>query len=173
MSDLAFYQHLFTETIFVLPENQAPTAPPAPEEKPAPYSAPAPPAFPVQGANRKGLVLLVHLPEAAFKALPDLDFFQKMLKAIGHELDDVAFVNAPDKGPVSLSRLKEVLPIRTLLSFGCPLTPETPEAVSPSPYEPTRAGQVRVLQADELASLLNSQKKKILLWNALKQLFLQ
>jgi hypothetical protein len=179
---LAFYQHLYTESLFVLPEEQEKQSSrvlPAPqghpqEEKPVPAveKQPAPPAFMVQGENRKDLVLLVRLPEAAFRALPDLDFLQKLLKAIHHGPDDVAFVNALATSPVSLAELKAAVPVANLISFGCLVLPATAGAPSPPLYTPALADGARLLLAEEIATIVNSQEKKVQLWNALKQMFL-
>jgi hypothetical protein len=178
---LAFYQYLYSETLFVLPEKQASQEvadqdekqlqeqqPPVAEAKPTT----APPPFAVTGANQKGLVLLVRLPEAAFKALPDLEFLQKLLKAIHHGPDDVAFVNTLESSPVSLAELKNAAPFNNLISFGCPVQPIQAGATSPPLYTPTLTPDSRLLLAEELAIIINSQEKKVQLWNALKQMFL-
>jgi hypothetical protein len=171
---LAFYQHLYNETLFLLPQEQAEQAMPAPaaETTPSPKPAAAPPPFAVLGENKKGLVMLVRLPEAAFKALPDLEFLQKLLKAIHHGPGDVAFVNVLQKGPVPLASLRSVATVTNLLSFGLPVVQEDPATPAPPPYSPASAQGTKLLRADELAVIVNSQEKKVQLWNALKQMFL-
>lgn len=145
-------------------------------ERPEPVveqkAALTPAPFAVQGANRKGLVLLVHLPEAAFKALPELEFLQKLLKAIHHGPEDVAFVNALETDPVSLAALQAAVPNQNLISFGCSVLPDAPAAAFPASYQPTPVNQTTLLLADELATVVNSKEKKGQLWNALKQMFL-
>jgi hypothetical protein len=153
------------------PEKQPEKEPveiPTPSQKQA--AAPAP--FAVLGANRKGLVLLVRLPEAAFRALPDLEFLQKLLKAIHHGPEDVAYVNALEKTSVSLAALQAALPVKDLISFGLPVEQKAAGAPA-APYMPSSADGVKFLLADELVIMVNSQEKKVQLWNGLKQMFLK
>src|SRR5687768_1751665 len=99
--NLAFYQQLFTETLFIVPEkNAAPKAETTqiqqPEIKVEPAVAMKEVAeknYVVSGQNLKGLVLIFRLPEQDYITLQQNTFLLNILKAIGFGPADVAFVN--------------------------------------------------------------------------------
>lgn len=179
--DLAFYQHLFTEHLFILPDE--PPVPPAlaAPAVPEPISpqemerlgntAPAK-RYPVIGENRKGLVLLFALPEAAFAALPKNDFLTKIIGAIKYTPADVAYVNALNAKPVNSHALSKEVNLAHLIVFGKNILDLTPDS-RVGYYKPASVGRTPLLVVEELAAIELDVNKKKQLWAALQPMFLK
>ena len=172
-----------SEPVPVREERSEPKAIPASPVAPSP-SAPAvaipklpkvesidlPKSFEVIGENRKGLVVLVTLPESEFKALPQSDFLIKILAAIGFGTSDVAFVNNVSGATTKFENLCENLQARYILSFASRLDTDLPHEKF-TLYNPVLVGSVPVVFSQSLAVLDGDQGQKKLLWNALQQVF--
>ncbi len=178
--ELAFYQQLYTEHLFILPEPQPQVAPIAtpvsetisPAEMEALGSTVPRYQFPVLGENKKGLVLLVALPEAAFKALPKNEFLIKILGAIRYTPSDVGYVNALSVKPVNIHELSKEVSLNHLLVFGKNILDMTADS-RVGYYKPASIGRTPLLIAEELEAIELDVNKKKQLWAALQQMFLK
>ncbi|MCP2045761.1 hypothetical protein [Pontibacter sp. HSC-36F09] len=129
-----------------------------------------PKSIEVIGENRKGLVVLVTLPEPAFKALPQSDFLIKILAAIGFGPADVAFVNNVSGATTRFEALCDALQTNYILSFASRLDTELPHDKF-TLYNPVQVGSVPVVFSQSLAVLDGDQEQKKLLWGALQRVF--
>lgn len=129
-----------------------------------------PKSFEVIGENRKGLVVLVTLPEPAFKALPQSDFLIKILAAIGFGPTDVAFVNNVSGATTRFETLCDTLQTNYILSFASRLDTDMPHDKF-TLYNPVLVGTVPVVFSQSLAVLDGDQEQKKLLWGALQRVF--
>lgn len=179
--DLAFYQQLFTEPIFVVPE-KTPIVAPEPVATSAPTISPAElerlgntaplQKYPIIGENRKGLVLLFSLPEKDFQAITKNDFLIKIIGAIKYTPADVAFVNALGRQPVNIHELSKEINLAHLIVFGKNIVDMTADS-RVSYYKPASIGRTPLLIAEDLASIELDVNKKKLLWGALQTIFLK
>lgn len=181
--ELAFYQQLYTEHLFILPEPQQEailaTSTPvtehevvSPEELERLGSTAPTPKYPVLGANKKGLVLLFSLPEPAFQALPNNDFLIKIIGAIRYTPGDVGFVNTLQVRPVNIHELSKEINVNHLLVFGKNILDMTADS-RVSYYKPASIGRTPMLIAEELEAIELDVNKKKQLWAALQQMFLK
>ncbi|WP_114778876.1 hypothetical protein [Botryobacter ruber] len=184
-----FFRSFFTETLYLLPDEEAfavaqpatertvpaPTAPPTAQEQPAPASPPATKAsaapFDIIGSNGKGVVVLVTLPDAAFRALPQQEFLRKILQAIGLSPADVAFVNNVSGQVAQFEALEAALEVSYIISFASRIDTQHPHEKFML-YKPVVVDQVPIVFSQSLAVLDTDQEQKKLLWNALRQVFL-
>ncbi len=181
-NNLAFYQQLFTEQLYILPDPQPAIDLTIPEPKLEPETLSAAEIeqlgstapvkiYPVIGENRKGLVLLFSLPEAAFRALPQNDFLIKIIGAIKYTPADVAFVNALTSKPVNILALSKEVDLAHLIVFGKNILDMTADS-RVSYYKPASIGRTPLLIAEDLASIELDVNKKKQLWVALQTMFL-
>ncbi len=187
------------EALFTSPEDPAPVGAPVVENQPVvreqePAPAPAPvvkpaatPAIPKLpkleapvakpsiydsiGSNAKGLVVLVTLPDATFRALPQSDFLQKILHAIGFRIEDVLFVNNISGKVVVFEELVAAYEVNYIISFASRLDTALPHDKF-TLYKPVVVGEVPVVFSQSLEVLDKDQEHKKHLWGALKQVFL-
>ncbi len=179
-AELAFYQQLFTEHLFVLPE----TLPPAPAVS-VPEAETISPAelerlgstmpinkYSLVGENKKGLVLLVSLPDAAFQALPKNEFLTKIIGAIRYTPADVGYINALHLKPINSHDLSKEVTVNHLLVFGKNILDMTADS-RVSYYKPASIGRTPLLIVEELEAIERDVNKKKQLWAALQSMFLK
>ncbi|WP_242918922.1 hypothetical protein [Pontibacter liquoris] len=131
----------------------------------------AKPLFEVSGENQKGVVVLVTLPDEAYRKLPQLEFLQKILYAIGLQKADVAYVNNISGQVARFEDLQQKLDVKYVISFASRLDTEQPHDKF-TLYNPVKIGTVPVVFSQSLAMLENDVEHKKNLWNALRQVFL-
>lgn len=131
---------------------------------------PQPKSFDVIGENKKGLIVLVTLPDAAFKALPQSQFLIKILAAIGFGPADVAFVNNVSGAITKFEALRETMQTNYIISFASRLDTDLPHEKF-TLYNPVLVDDVPVVFSQSLAVLDGDQEQKKLLWGALQQVF--
>lgn len=131
----------------------------------------APAKYKVAGANDKGVVVLVTLPDAAFEKLPELTFLQKILGAIGLKPTDVAYVNNLSGATAKFEDLQQELQVSYIISFASRLDTDLPHDKF-TLYHPVLVDDVPVVFSQALAMLEQNTEHKQLLWNALKKVFL-
>lgn len=179
--NLAFYQQFYTEALFVLPE-----ALPVPASAKAVTEAEPMDAlelerlgsttpiikYPVLGENKKGLILLVSLPEDAFRTLPTNEFLIKILGAIKYAFNDVGFVNANLNKPVNIHDLGKEVNLMNLIVFGKNILDMSSDS-RVSYYKPASIGRTPLLVAEELELIERDVNKKKQLWAALQPMFLK
>ncbi|SIT80187.1 hypothetical protein [Pontibacter indicus] len=129
-----------------------------------------PKSFEVIGENRKGLLVLVTLPEPEFKALPKSEFLTRILAAIGFGPADVAFVNNVSGATTKFEALCDTLQTNYILSFASRLDTDLPHDKF-TLYNPVLVGSVPVVFSQSLAVLDGDQEQKKLLWSALQRVF--
>jgi hypothetical protein len=131
---------------------------------------PLPKAFDVIGENRKGLIVLVTLPDEAFRALPQSQFLTKILAAIGFGPADVAFVNNVSGAIAKFEALRETTQTNYVISFASRLDTDLPHDKF-TLYNPVPVDGVPVVFSQSLAVLDGDQEQKKLLWGALQRVF--
>ncbi|WP_026464549.1 hypothetical protein [Adhaeribacter aquaticus] len=179
--DLSFFQHFFTETLFLVPEQQTTTASLPPLEavpKPTPLTevitgdTPKPRQYQVVGENKKGLIIVVSLSEQDFRSLPNNVFLSKVLGAIQHGPGDVGFVNISRGQRLSIYDLSKENNVKHLIAFGPGLLDLSADS-KVNLYKPAAIGQYPLLVAEPLENIENDITKKKLLWNGLQTIFLK
>ncbi|MBB6610259.1 hypothetical protein H7F15_04345 [Pontibacter sp. Tf4] len=190
-----FLKNFLPETIFLVdgdvPVTIAPEAAPivspqpetivAPEPRPAATpalpklpktEAPAaqPAKFEVIGENRKGVAVLVTIADAEFRKLPQLEFLNKILLAIGLQPTDVAYVNNVSGANTLFEDLKQALQVNYILSFASRVESNLPHEKF-TLYNPVLLGNVPIVFSHALSDLEHDQEKKRLLWAALQKVF--
>jgi len=143
---------------------------PAIPKLPKPQAATAP-AFEITGENRKGVVVLVTLPDNEFRKLPELEFLQKILHAIGLMKSDVAYINNISGKVARLEELQQKLEVNYLISFASRLDSDLPHDKF-TLYNPVIVGRIPVVFAQALSVLEQEVAHKKNLWQALRQVFL-
>lgn len=133
-------------------------------------TAPVPKSFDVLGENQKGLIVLVTLPEADFRALPQSQFLIKILAAIGFGPKDVAFVNNLSGATTKFEMLRETMQTNYIISFASRLDTDLPHEKF-TLYNPVQVDGVSVVFSQSLAVLDGDQEHKKLLWGALQRVF--
>lgn len=134
--------------------------------------APAAPAkYKVIGENTKGIAVLVTIPDAEFQQLPQLEFLQKILTAIGLQPSDVGYVNNVSGSIAVFEELQKALQVNYILSFASRVDSNLPHEKF-TLYNPVTLGSVPIVFSHSLADLENDQDKKKLLWGALQKTFL-
>lgn len=176
--DLAFYQHLFNESLFLVLEQPAAAAP-LPASLPMNIQPVSPPIsgdtkptkkFRVVGKNQKGLSLLFSLPEADFNVLPQNEFLTKILAAIQHAPDDVVYVNIQPNYALNIFDLKKEITVQHVVAFGKNLIDLAP-GFNLNLYTPAVISDLPFLQAEPLATIENDVNRKKSLWNGLQVIF--
>lgn len=179
--NLAFYQQLFTEHLFILPDELPNVAPPLTSPEPEPISAEelerlgstAPiKKFSLVGENQKGLIILVSLPEFAFQDLSKNEFLTKIIGAIKYTPSDVGYINAIDIKPVNIHDLSKEVSLANLLVFGKNILDMSSDS-RVSYYKPASIGSTPLLIAEELEVIERDVNKKKQLWAALQSMFLK
>lgn len=188
-----FLQHFITETLYLVegeavqhaPDVPASTMvenePVAPADQPArrvpqelpkiPQPEAVPQKFNLTGENHKGVAVLVTLPDEDFRQLPQLDFLQKILTAIGLQAGDVAYVNNVSGELAQFEDLVQALQVDYIISFATRIETQLPHDKF-TLYSPVRIGKVPVIFSHALASLKDNVDYKKQLWAALKQVFI-
>ncbi|WP_299986033.1 hypothetical protein [uncultured Pontibacter sp.] len=133
-------------------------------------TAPQPKSFDLIGENRKGLIVLVTLPDAAFRVLPQSQFLTKILAAIGFGPSDVAFVNNVSGAITKFEALRETTQTKYIISFASRLDTDLPHEKF-TLYNPVPVDGVPVVFSQSLAVLDGDQEQKKLLWAALQRVF--
>jgi hypothetical protein len=133
-------------------------------------STPQPKSFDLIGENRKGLIVLVTLPDAAFRALPEDQFLTKILAAIGFGPEDVAFVNNVSGAITKFEALRETTKTTYIISFASRLDTDLPHEKF-TLYNPVPVDGVPVVFSQSLSVLDGDQEQKKLLWGALQRVF--
>ncbi|RAU83234.1 hypothetical protein [Pontibacter arcticus] len=188
-----FLKNFLPETVYLVPEDVAvytsvSAAMPAPDATPAPVpivseekATPVlpkkpeveritPKAFDVTGQNRKGIVVLVTLPDHEFKTLPKLEFLQKILTAIGLQTEDVAYVNNISGQIAVFEELHQLLPVNYIISFASRINTYLPHDKF-TLYTPVKVADVPVVFSQSLAVIESDVEQKKQLWNSLKATF--
>jgi hypothetical protein len=153
-----------------------PETPLAPEAVPAipklpKTEAPAVPAkYNVTGDNRKGIAVLVTIPDAQFQQLPQLEFLNKILTAIGLQPSDVAYVNNISGEIAVFEDLQQTLQVNYILSFASRVESNLPHEKF-TLYNPVMLGSVPIVFSHALVDIEKDQDKKRLLWGALQKVF--
>ena len=189
-----FLKNFLPETIFlvegdvpvsIVPETKAavPEVPEQPETvvaaAPIAKATPAIPKLPKQeapanykviGENRKGVAVLVTIPDAEFQQLPQLEFLNKILAAIGLQPTDVAYVNNVSGKIAEFEELQQALQVNYILSFASRVDSNLPHEKF-TLYNPVTLGSVPIVFSHALVDIENDQDKKRLLWGALQKVF--
>lgn len=127
--------------------------------------------YKVAGANAKGIVVLVTLPDDEFGRLPQLQFLQKILTAIGLHPGDVAYVNNKTGATALFEELQQALHVNYIISFASRLDTSLPHDKF-TLYHPVMIGDVPVVFSQALSMLEKDTEHKKKLWGALQQVFL-
>lgn len=135
-------------------------------------TTPMPKSFDVIGDNRKGLILLVTLPDEDFRALPQSQFLIKILAAIGFGSSDVAYVNNVSGAITKFEALRDTTQTNYIISFASRLDTDLPHEKF-TLYNPVSVDGVPVVFSQSLAVLDGDQEQKKLLWGALQRVFKQ
>ena len=137
-------------------------------------TSPQPPTF--QGENRKKVLVLFYQPDDEYMTEAASSFLEKILKAVAHDLDDVARCNwalleRQEPAWPDVYESLQMVDCQKILAFG-----DLPLAWSKShffqKYHITEdAAQRRLLQADNLHEIAQNRDLKVKLWESLQQLF--
>ncbi|NEM98822.1 hypothetical protein [Pontibacter burrus] len=133
--------------------------------------SPAQPAkFSMISENRKGVAVLVTIPDTEFRKLPQLEFLNKILAAIGLQPTDVAYVNNVSGAIAVFEELQQTLTVNYILSFASRVDSNLPHEKF-TLYNPVLLGNVPIVFSHALADLEHDVEKKKLLWGALQKVF--
>ncbi|MFD2999022.1 hypothetical protein ACFS7Z_01505 [Pontibacter toksunensis] len=127
--------------------------------------------YKVAGANAKGIVVLVTLPDDEFDRLPQLQFLQKILAAIGLHPGDVAYVNNKTGTTALFEELQQAIHVNYIISFASRLETSLPHDKF-TLYHPVMISDVPVVFSQALSILEKDTEHKKKLWGALQQVFL-
>ena len=127
-------------------------------------------SYKVAGANAKGIVVLVTLSDDEFDRLPQLQFLQKILAAIGLHPGDVAYVNNKTGATALFEDLQQALQVNYIISFASRLETSLPHDKF-TLYHPVMLGDVPVVFSQALSILEKDTEHKKKLWGALQQVF--
>lgn len=125
----------------------------------------------VTGENKKGVVVLVTLPDAAFRELPQLQLLQKMLAAIGFKPEDVAYVNNVSGQIAVFEELQQLLPLKYIISFASRIDTKLPHDKF-TLYNPVKVADVPVVFSQSFEVLEQDVEHKRKLWAVFQQVFL-
>jgi hypothetical protein len=125
----------------------------------------------ISGANHKGVVVLVTVPDKEFVQLPQLEFLQKILQAIGLKPNDVAYVNNVSGATARFEDLQQELQVNYIISFASRLDTDLPHDKFVL-YTPVTVGTVPVVFSQSLSMLECDVEHKKKLWGALQRVFL-
>lgn len=126
--------------------------------------------FNVTGENRRGVAVLVTIPDDEFRKLPQLEFLSKILAAIGLQPTDVAYVNNVSGAIAVFEELQQTLEVNYILSFASRVDSNLPHEKF-TLYNPVLLGNVPIVFSHALADLEHDVEKKKLLWGALQKVF--
>ncbi|MBC5773426.1 hypothetical protein H8S95_05065 [Pontibacter sp. KCTC 32443] len=126
--------------------------------------------FNVIGENQKGVAVLVTIPDTEFRKLPQLEFLNKILQAIGLQPADVVYVNNVSGSIAVFEELQHALQVNYILSFASRVESNLPHDKF-TLYNPVMLGSVPIVFSHALADLENDVEKKKLLWGALQKVF--
>lgn len=152
-------------------ETIAPLHKPAPLPKLPKVETVIPPSFEITGENKKGVVVLVTVPQDEFKQLPQLEFLRKILGAIGLQPADVAFANNVSGKLARFEELTTQIQVNHIISFASRIDTDLPHEKF-TLYNPVTVGKVPIVFSQSLAVLDKDQEQKKLLWGALKKVFI-
>lgn len=146
------------------PESAPEAAPQTAANQPAATQKVAIP--PVKGGMGKGVLWLVQEPNAAFLNDADFEMLTKVLQACKLTWADAGLLNI-HPGGMPVATLAQQLQPRYLICCGidAQLLGEAPPL-----YQTLEAFGCDVLVTDALSQIGASKEKKVLLWNALKQM---
>ena len=158
--------------------SEAPLPPNQQKPKPTPSLPKLPAIEPAEklskyktlGENQKGVVILVTLPEEQFLKLPQLDFLNKILGAIGLKPTDVAYLNNVSGAIARFEDMQQELEVNYIISFASRLDTDLPHEKF-TLYNPVLVGNVPVLFSQALAILEHDVEHKKQLWGALQKVF--
>ena len=155
------------------PEPSAKISPAIPkiEKVETPASSTEANKFVVFGENRKGVVVLVTLPDDQFRQLPKLELLQKMLAAIGFKPEDVVYVNNISGGIASFEELQSLLSVKYIISFASRIDTKLPHDKF-TLYNPVKVADVPVVFSQSLEVLEKDVEHKKKLWAVFQQVFL-
>ena len=154
----------------VPPALQKPKPTPSLPKMPNPDTTAAASKYKTIGENRKGVVILVTLPEEQFVKLPQLEFLNKILGAIGLKPTDVAYLNNVSVAIAKFEDMQQELEVNYIISFASRLDTDLPHDKFML-YNPVMVGSVPVLFSQALAMLENDVEHKKQLWGALQKVF--
>ena len=149
---------------------QKPKATPALPKLPKVEHAAAAQKYNTIGENRKGVVILVTLPEEQFVKLPQLEFLNKILGAIGLKPTDVAYLNNVSGAIAKFEDMQQELQVNYIISFASRLDTDLPHDKF-TLYNPVLVGNVPVIFSQALAMLEHDVEHKKQLWGALQRVF--
>jgi hypothetical protein len=135
-----------------------------------PKASQVPLTYKTIGENKKGVIVLVTIPDAEFMELPQLVFLQKILAAIGFSPADVAYVNNLAEHNTVFEELQQTIKVNYIISFASRVDSKLPHDKF-TLYNPVKLGTVPILFSHSLADLEKDQEKKVNLWEALKKMF--
>ncbi|WP_276495836.1 hypothetical protein [Pontibacter litorisediminis] len=155
-----------------------PTVAPAPAKQhvhelpkiPKKEAVPQKQKYTIMGQNQKGVVVLVTLPAAEFEKLPQLQFLQKILSAIGLMPADVAYVNNISGELALFEELQKELQVNYIISFASRIETALPHEKF-TLYNPVTVGKVPVVFSQALSMLEQNVEHKKHLWGALQKTF--
>jgi hypothetical protein len=158
----AFFQSLFPEGIYVIPEEVKQTMREDVDKTPD---------FELKylGENKQKILILVEDPEAEFINERDKEFLSKVLGAVKLTFNDVALLNTYNNSDLTYSYLSDKINFRKLIIFG--KEPNDLDDSSLVKYKIAIKIDVEILHADMLAEIQDDKNKKIKLWEELKKLF--
>lgn len=158
-----------TQTVAPEPGPAKPVTPTLPKI-PKPEPAAAEQKYKVIGQNQKGVIVLVTLADNEFLQLPQLQFLQKILRAIGLAPGDVAYVNNVSGQLAQFEDLQQELPVKYIISFASRVETSLPHEKF-TLYNPVVVGNVPVVFSQALNLLEHNVEHKKLLWAALQKTF--
>lgn len=125
----------------------------------------------VTGENKKGVIVLVTVPDDAFRELPQLQLLQKMLAAIGFRPEDVAYVNNVSGQITVFEELQQLLPLKYIISFASRIDTKLPHEKF-TLYNPVKIADIPVVFSQSLDVLEKDVEHKKKLWAVFQQVFL-
>ncbi|MEJ8756567.1 hypothetical protein WG947_06150 [Pontibacter sp. H259] len=159
--------------IVTVPQPEKPVAPkavPAIPKLPKTEAPAVPAKYKIIGENRKGIAVLVTIPDAQYQQLPQLEFLNKILAAIGLQPTDVAYVNNVSGELAVFEELQQALQVNYILSFASRVESNLPHEKF-TLYNPAMLGSVPIVFSHALVDIEKDQDKKRLLWGALQKVF--
>ncbi|MEJ8802346.1 hypothetical protein [Pontibacter sp. H249] len=154
----------------VPPSQHKPKPTPTLPKFPKSEAATTPGKYKTIGDNRKGVVILVTLPEEQFLKLPHLEFLNKILGAIGLMPTDVAYLNNVSGAIARFEDMQQELQVNYIISFASRLDTDLPHDKF-TLYNPVLVGKVPVIFSQALAMLEHDVDHKKQLWGALQKVF--
>lgn len=121
---------------------------------------------PIKGGLRKGVLWLVQEPKASFLNDEDFELLTKVLQACKLNWDDAGLMNV-HPGRLPVATITQQLKPRHLIC--CGIDAELLGEAAPL-YTPLEGYGCEVLVTDAVSAISSHKEKKVLLWNALKQL---